>query len=104
MAGAGFVAADFGGEIDWVDGSGGLQFGFVLQDGSGGGDGLQFFEVAVEKTFGAEAVGFDASEGFVGCVIEEGVASGCCCQFSFEAMASIDIPGGENELLELGLF
>ena len=60
MAGAGFVSADFGGEIDGVGWSGWFQFGFVLRDGPGGGDGFQLLEVAVKLTLGTEAIGFDA--------------------------------------------
>ena len=73
----------------------GFQFGFVLRGGLGvGGASFEELEVAVEEAFGAEAVGFDAGEGFRLDFVDEGVDAGGGGEFGFEAMAAVDVPGG----------
>ena len=85
--------------VDWR-----REIGFDLRDVAIFVYRLQFLEVAVEKSLGPEAVGFDAGEYFVGGIVKQGVGTGGGGEFGFEAMAAVDIPGSEDQLLELGLF
>ena len=76
FAGARFVAAYFWSGADAVGVNRRWEIGFDLRNVAILVYGFQFLEVTVEQAFGAEAVGFDSGEGFVGCFVEEWVGSG----------------------------